>query len=82
MDSIGIAAFVGFWAFWILLAFGYIVGELSIKQVAVFLVLWIIGRIGLGYLRPQASAFFSPYVAVLDIALVFVVFKGDVPLSE
>ena len=79
MGSPAVAAFVGFWSFWILLPYGYAVGELSPKQIAAFLLLWIGGRIGLGYLAP--AGLFLPYVAILDIALVFVIFKGDVRLS-
>jgi hypothetical protein len=81
MGSIALAAFVGFWAFWILLAYGYLVDELSPKQIATFLVLWIVGRLGLAHLPDPAPALFSPYVASLDIAIVFVVFKGDVRIS-
>lgn len=79
--SIGIAAFLGFWGFWFLLVFGYFLGELSPKQIGVFLLLWVVGRLGLAYLPPPAPDLFSAYVAVLDVALVFAVFKGDVPLS-
>jgi hypothetical protein len=82
MGSPAIAAFIAFWAFWILLAYGYALGELSPKQIAVFLLFWIGGRVGLAYLTwAAAPALFYPYVAILDIALVFAVFKGDVRLS-
>lgn len=81
MGSIAVAAFIGFWTFWILLPFGYLAGELSLRQVAVFLLLWIAGRFGLAHLPPPFPALFSAYVAALDIAIVFMVFKGDVPLS-
>jgi hypothetical protein len=82
MGSEAVAAFIGFWTFWGLLPYGYAVGELSPKQVAVFLLLWIGGRVGLAYLPwMPAASLFSPYVAVLDIALVLAIFKGDVRLS-
>ena len=82
MGSQAVAAFIGFWTFWVLLPYGYAVGELSPKQVVVFLLLWIGGRVGLAYLPwMPAASLFSPYVAVLDIALVFAIFKGDVRLS-
>ena len=82
MGSQAVAAFIGFWTFWVLLPYGYAVGELSPKQVAAFLLLWIGGRVGLAYLPwMPAASLFSPYVAVLDIALVFAIFKGDVRLS-
>jgi len=79
MGSQAVAAFIGFWSFWILLPYGYAVDELSPKQIAAFLLLWIGGRIGLDYL--PVAGLFSPYVAILDIALVFAIFKGDVRLS-
>jgi hypothetical protein len=82
MGSQAVAAIIGFWTFWVLLPYGYAVGELSPKQVAAFLLLWIGGRVGLAYLPwMPAASLFSPYVAVLDIALVFAIFKGDVRLS-
>jgi hypothetical protein len=82
MGSQAVAAFIAFWTFWVLLPYGYAVGELSPKQIAVFLLLWIGGRVGLAYLPwMPAAGLFSPYVAVLDIALVFAIFKGDVRLS-
>jgi hypothetical protein len=34
-----------------------------------------------GGLRGLAAAFFSPYVAILDIILAFVVLKGDFRLT-
>ena len=79
MDSLGVAALIGFWSFWILLPYGYAIGELSPRQIAAFLLLWIAGRVALGYL--PVTGLFSPYVAILDIALVFMIFKGDVRLS-
>jgi hypothetical protein len=82
MGSQVVANFIAFWIFWVLLPYGYAVGELSPKQIAVFLLLWIGGRVGLAYLPwMPAASLFSPYVAVLDIALVFAIFKGDVRLS-
>jgi hypothetical protein len=81
MGSTAVAAFIGFWAFWILLPYGYAVGELSPKRVVLFLIFWICGRIGLAWLPAPAPALFSPYVAILDIALVFLIFHGDVRLN-
>jgi len=69
---------VAIWGFWILLAAGWAAGELQLKGSAVFLLLW------LAALSDPASCFpgalFMPYVAVLDIALVFTIFKGDITL--
>ena len=46
----------------------------------VFLLLWLIGCVGLP-LVTYGPLLFSSFVALLDIALVFIVFKGDVRLS-
>jgi len=46
------------------------------------LLLWVAGAAGLPYVPyAPARAMFSSYVAVLDIALVFIIFKGDVRLT-
>jgi len=82
MGSIAVASFVGYWVFWILLVYGFVVGELTLKQVGVFLTLWLVGRVGLAQIPwGPARAMFSPYVAGLDIGLVFAIFKGDVRLT-
>ena len=41
--------------------------------------MWLAGFFGLPHLVLGAMLF-SPYVAVLDIVLVFLIFKGDVKL--
>ena len=82
MGSIAVAAYIAYWAFWVLLVYGLAVGELTVKRVALFLMLWIVGRFALAYIPWEpAHALFSSYVATLDIALVFVIFKGDVRLT-
>ncbi len=62
-------------AFWVLLLFG--VAEIGLRRVVFFVVLW-----GIGYLISRSlmvgSLLFTSYVAVLDIVLVLLVFKGDV----
>ena len=54
--------------------------ELGVKGIAVFVALWVAGLYGLPYV-PSVEAMFSSFVAVLDIALVFLIFKGDVRLT-
>jgi len=82
MGSVAVGAYIAYWAFWVLLVYGFAVGELSVKRVALFLMLWVVGRIALAYIPWEpAHALFSSYVAILDIALVFVIFKGDVRLT-
>jgi hypothetical protein len=64
-------------AFWILLVAGWLLGELQVKGTAVFVLLWIAGFAARG---GSYGMLFVPYVAVLDIALVLVIFKGDIQL--
>jgi hypothetical protein len=77
MGSAGLAAWFAHGAFWALLFIGWFSDELSVRGTALFLVLWVSGFFGLPFL-PYGAAFFAPFVAVLDIALVFAVFKGDI----
>jgi hypothetical protein len=75
-----VAAFIGFWAFWTLLLLGFLRGELGPRATALFLGLWVAGFVGLRYV-PYVGSLFPAYVAMLDIALVFIIFKGDVRLT-
>ena len=72
-------ASVALWGFWILLVIGWWLDELSPKTAAIFVVLWIAGLAGATFIA--LPALFLPYVALLDIALVLAVFKGDVTLK-
>ena len=69
---------VALWGFWILLVAGWMLGELHLKGTVIFLLLWLAGFAGSGVVLH--GTLFTPYVAALDIALVFVIFKGDVRL--
>ena len=80
MGSILVAAWIAQIAFWGLVLGGLISGDLSATRAAVFLILWLSALFGLPYL-PNGAALFSPFVAALDIALVFIIFKGDVRLT-
>jgi len=77
--SSGIAALIAHVTFWPLLAYGWFREDLGPVGAAVFLALWAAGFFGLPYLAP-GIALFPSYVAVLDVVLVFLVFKGDVRL--
>ena len=82
MGSPAIAAWIAHLAFWGLLGFGLVTGTLSARGAIVVLLLWIAGAAGLRYAPyAPARAMLSSYVAILDIALVFVIFKGDVRLT-
>ena len=62
-------------AFWILLALA--VRDRRWRTIGVIGVLWVIGYIASSQVR-SLSLFFMPYVAALDIALVFIVLKRDI----
>lgn len=79
MDSPIAAALIAHVTFWVLIAVGIVVGELSTGGVALFLFLWLAGWVGLSYVPLGIGAvLFAPFVAVLDIVLVFLIAKGDV----
>jgi hypothetical protein len=63
--------------FWILLLIG--ASDIGRRGCAVYVGLWLIGYVGSSWLPTGGLAFVS-YVAILDIALVFHVFQGDVRL--
>ena len=68
-------------AFVVLLALGAVSGELHRARLVVFVVLWLVGYFGLPILAPHGGSFVASYVAILDIALVFIIFKGDVRIT-
>ena len=77
-----IAAWIAQIAFWSLLTYGLLVGELTVRRGMLFVAAWLIGRVGLPYVPyGPAHAMFSSFVAILDIALVFAIFKRDVRLT-
>jgi hypothetical protein len=77
VGSSAVAGWIAQAAFWVLLLRGFARGELSLRRSLVFLLLWVVGLVGLPYL-PYGPALFSPYVAALAVSLVLTVFKRDV----
>jgi len=73
---------VGWWiahvAFWVLMALG--VRAARWRTLAVIGALWVMGYVASGQV-PALSLFFMPFVAVLDIALVFIVLQRDIRLT-
>ena len=67
-------------AFWILVAWGYFSGEICLRGVAIAIGLWLVGNFGLPHVA-YGAPLITTYVAVLDIALVFLIVKGDVRLT-
>ena len=82
IGSEGIASWVAHVAFWALLVWGIAAGELTPTRFGLFLALWLSALFGLPYVPYEpVHAMFSSFVAMLDVALVFVIFKGDVRLG-
>jgi len=74
------AALIAHAGFWLLLVYGWFWDEIGPRGIAVFVGLWLAGLFGLRF-GPYGAALFPSFVAVLDIVLVFTIFKGDVPLT-
>jgi len=77
--SAAIGGLIAHAAFWVLLVRGYVSEEIGIRGCVLALVLWGIGVFALPHV-PYAPPF-ATYIAIVDIALVFIIFKGDVPLT-
>jgi hypothetical protein len=63
--------------FWVLMVWAWVGDAMPVNTRVVFLVLWFVGLFGLPLL-PYGEVLFSPLVAILDIILVFMLFKGDI----
>jgi hypothetical protein len=79
--SAAIAATIAHAGFWILLALGIYYGELRTRGAVTFLGLWLLGSLALPRISVDSGLFVPSWIAVLDIALVFVVFKRDIRLT-
>ena len=75
-----IPAVVAQLAFWVLLVVGLLYGQLNKITASTFVGLWLVGSIGLPRVAWWASSLVTSWIAILDIVLVFMVFKGDVRL--
>ena len=80
IGSVAVAGFIAHAAFWILLAWGALTAALRWRGIASFVVLWIAGRIALPF-TAYGLALFPSYLAVLDIVLVLMIFRGDVRIT-
>ena len=79
MGSAGLASLFAHAAFWLLLFYGWLSEDLSPRATVIVALLWLAGLFLLPY-APYGTELFAPLVALLDIALVLIVFKGDVRL--
>jgi hypothetical protein len=79
MGSPAVAAWIAQIAFVVLIVAGR--AELGLKRIAIFSLLWLAGFFARSFLGAYGPGLFPPYVAVLDIVLVFLVYHGDVKLT-
>jgi hypothetical protein len=79
MLTAGMASLLARCAFWVLLLAGLYRGELGRRTIIVFVVLWLVGLFGSSYVMD--GVLFVPYVVILDVVLVLMVFKGDVKIG-
>ena len=80
VGSIGVGYWIAHLIFWCLV--GWSAVEWRLRRSALFLGLWLIGYAGSGWVPgPSASMLFVSYVAMLDVALVLLTFKGDLRLT-
>lgn len=78
MGSLGCFGWLVQFVLWGLLYYGR--HDLGPKWICTLLLLWLAGC-GLFSLIPGGLYFFMAFVALMDIALVLVVFQGDVRLT-
>jgi hypothetical protein len=81
MGSPAAAAWIAQLGFWSLIVLGAGSSALSKKAAAIFVVLWLAGCVGLPWIAWWTGPFVTSWVAVLDIVLVFIVFKGDLRIT-
>jgi len=63
--------------FWVVLVLGYRNGVPGPRGAAIFAGLWVAGYFVLPRIAWWTSGLITPWIAVLDIALIFVVRRGD-----
>ena len=80
MSSATVAGWIAHIVFWTLLVIGVWSEDIGPKTLAAFVIFWLGGMFGLPHVSFGAGLS-TPLIAVLDIALVFLVFKGDIRLT-
>jgi hypothetical protein len=81
MGSTGLGSLVAVLAFPILLLVGWMRGELGPRGTMLFVILGLSVWVALPRFVPNGHSFITPALALIDIALVLAVFKGDVRIS-
>ena len=80
MGSVGLAAWIALLLFPALLIIGALRGDLGRTAIAVFVCVGTFVWMVLPRMTSAGANYVTPALAILDIALVFLVFKGDVRL--
>ena len=81
MGSIGIASWIAALAFPTLIVLGWSRGDLNLKRAVGWACVGLLVWLGLPRLFVSGSHFVTSALAILDIALVLVVFKSDVRIG-
>jgi hypothetical protein len=81
VGSFGLTPWVAHPVFVALVVIGSISGEISRAGTALLVSLWLIGFIVFPRVLTMGDVWFPTVVAILDVILVFVVFKEDIRLS-
>ena len=63
--------------FWAVIGAGWWLYELSYRQIAIFVALWIVAITFVPTL-PAGGLWMTAVVAIMDVVLILMVFKGDV----
>ena len=78
MGSAAAAAWIAYIVFVALLVIGLASGELSVRGLVIVLIVCVVARVALAY--ASYDAMFPSVVAIVDVVLVLIVVKRDVPL--
>lgn len=81
MGSVSVAAWIAQLAFIVVLLVGWMREELGPKSASVFIALGLLAWFGVPRVVPNGHLFVTPALALLDIALVLIVFKGDLRIG-
>jgi hypothetical protein len=80
LGAVTVAGWAAHIVFWALLLVGILNDVMSKWTAIAFAVLWIGGYFALPHFGMSGAFLVTPYVALLDVVLVLVVFRGDVRL--
>ena len=77
---VGLGGLIAQAVFWAVLGIGWFMDELSTRAAVIFMILWA-GAYTVSAYVPQGDYLFVSFLAVLDVVLVLMVFKGNIRLG-